>query len=244
MALRLIEAVIPEGEWDTVEGMLGSYPSARVWREEMLDRHLRVKVLLDAGEAEPVVDMLAKQFAGRRDFHLLLLPVEAALPRPDLKRSDGASPVPKPPSPPATRGAGRISREELYADVVDMGRATAGFMALVVLSSVVAAIGLLRDDMAITIGAMVIAPVLGPNVALSMATTLGDTRLARSALKTLGAGVLAALILPAAIGAGFGVDTTLRSITLRTGSASRTSSLPWPQAAPGWLPSHRVSPRA
>lgn len=51
-----------------------------------------------------------------------------------------------------------------------------------------AAIGLLKDDVAVIIGAMVIAPLLGPNVALALATTLGDVKLAWNALKTNASG--------------------------------------------------------
>ena len=55
---------------------------------------------------------------------------------------------------------------------------------MTILSSVVAAIGLLRNDLAIIIGAMVIAPLLTPNVALSLSAVLGDMELARKAAKT------------------------------------------------------------
>jgi uncharacterized membrane protein len=54
---------------------------------------------------------------------------------------------------------------------------------MVVLSTIVAAVGLARDNAAIVIGAMVMAPLLGPNMALSLATTLGDTKLAFRALR-------------------------------------------------------------
>ena len=40
---------------------------------------------------------------------------------------------------------------------------------MVVLSTVVAAVGLMRGDTAIIIGAMVIAPLLGPNMGLALA---------------------------------------------------------------------------
>jgi uncharacterized membrane protein len=43
-------------------------------------------------------------------------------------------------------------------------------VAMVVLSAIVAWIGLLRDNVAVVIGAMVIAPLLRPNVALALAT--------------------------------------------------------------------------
>ena len=82
-----------------------------------------------------------------------------------------------------------MAREELYANLSDQAKLTPVFYATVVLSTIVAAIGLGRDNAAVVIGAMVIAPLLGPNMALALATTLGDLELARRALKANGAGV-------------------------------------------------------
>lgn len=71
---------------------------------------------------------------------------------------------------------------------------------MVLLSSIVAAIGILRGNVVIIIGVMVIAPLLGPNVALSFATTLGDIDLARRAMKTNVLGIFAALLLAILLG--------------------------------------------
>jgi uncharacterized hydrophobic protein (TIGR00341 family) len=87
---------------------------------------------------------------------------------------------------------------------------------MVVLSSLVAAIGVLRDNVAIIIGAMVIAPLLGPNVALSLATTLGDEKLARMALRTAVVGTLIALALSVCLGVVVPFDTTIHEVTSRT----------------------------
>ena len=53
------------------------------------------------------------------------------------------------------------------------------YLVMALLSTIVAAIGLQRDNVPIIIGAMVIAPFLGPNMALALATTLGDLTLLR-----------------------------------------------------------------
>lgn len=59
----------------------------------------------------------------------------------------------------------------------DAARCSRPHLTMVVLSTGVAAIGLQRDNVAIVIGAMVIAPLLGPNIALVLGTTLGDLSL-------------------------------------------------------------------
>jgi len=47
---------------------------------------------------------------------------------------------------------------------------------MTILSTVVVAIGLLKNNVAVIIGAMVITPFLGPNVALSLSTNLADDK--------------------------------------------------------------------
>ena len=60
---------------------------------------------------------------------------------------------------------------------------------LTFLSAIVAAIGLLNDNVAVIIGAMVIAPLLGPNLAFALGTALGDRRLMFKAMRTNAAGI-------------------------------------------------------
>jgi uncharacterized hydrophobic protein (TIGR00341 family) len=123
----------------------------------------------------------------------VLLPVEAVLPRPAaLEAPDG-----KP------RKSTSATREELYNQIEKGARLDGNFLILVFLSTLVAAIGLLEDNVAVVVGAMVIAPLLGPNVALSFATTLGDRDLLRQSVKTNLAGVMFTLLLSFGIGAVF-----------------------------------------
>lgn len=87
---------------------------------------------------------------------------------------------------------------------------------MVLLSAIVATIGVLRDNLAVVIGAMVIAPLLGPNVALSLATTLGDGDLASTALKANAVGIALALALSFGVGLILDVDPTIHEIASRT----------------------------
>ncbi|MHC4493145.1 MAG: TIGR00341 family protein, partial [Planctomycetota bacterium] len=110
-----------------------------------------------------MLDVLERQFTGTEGFRVILLPVEATIPRPP-------EPEPEPEPPPRSR----VGREELLDDLASGTRITTVYLALVVLSTIVAAVGLMRDNVAVVIGAMVIAPLLTPNVALALATALGD----------------------------------------------------------------------
>jgi|GEM_PF-34501 len=115
-----------------------------------------------------------------------------------------------------TKPKARISREELYAEISDTTRLTSVYVVTVVLSSIVAAIGILNNNVAVIIGAMVIAPLLGPNVALSLATTLGDSELARKAISTNLVGIVTSVILSMALGYLLNVDPSIPEINIRT----------------------------
>jgi uncharacterized hydrophobic protein (TIGR00341 family) len=88
----------------------------------------------------------------------------------------------------------------LYNVVERNARLDRNYLALVCLSTIVVAIGLIADNIAVVIGAMVIAPLLGPNIALALGTALGDTPLMWQSLRTSLAGLGLALGLCIAIG--------------------------------------------
>lgn len=82
-----------------------------------------------------------------------------------------------------------VSREELYDKVQDDASFNINYLLLVFFATVVGAVALLHDNLAVLIGAMVIAPLLGPNIALGFASVVGDLALAKRALLTMGVGV-------------------------------------------------------
>jgi uncharacterized hydrophobic protein (TIGR00341 family) len=139
------------------------------------------------------------------------LPRAQAEPEPEPEAASTSEPRPLEEKPPE-----RIGREELYEDIKNGARLSHVYMAMVTLSTVVAAIGLSHNSVAVIIGAMVIAPLLGPNVALSLGITLGDLSLLRHGLLTALTGVAAALVLSVIIGMLLNVDATLSEIASRT----------------------------
>jgi uncharacterized hydrophobic protein (TIGR00341 family) len=76
------------------------------------------------------------------------------------------------------------AREELYVSVAQEAEINNTFLLLVLLSTLVAALGLLQNNVAVVIGAMVIAPLLGPNLAFAFGAALGDRSLMLNALRT------------------------------------------------------------
>jgi uncharacterized hydrophobic protein (TIGR00341 family) len=117
------------------------------------------------------------------------MPVDAVLPR----KEDAAD------ADKAKTGSGQ-TREELYNDIERGARLDSTFLLLVFLSTIVASIGLIENNIAVIVGAMVIAPLLGPNIALAFSTSLGDRELMWQALKTNLAGLSLTLVMTIVIG--------------------------------------------
>lgn len=214
MPLRLLEMVLPEQHLKEVETMLQEEPVANIWYDQISEQQILIRILALAEETEHLMDLLEKQFAGEAWFRLILLPVAATIPR--------VEEPPKEETPPESEATDqkkkeRISREELYAAVLDMARLTRVYLGMVIMSTVVAAVGLLNDNLAVIIGAMVIAPLLGPLMAQAMGTTLGDFDLARLALKTNLTGLGLALILSILLGLIFEVNPYGQELDARTG---------------------------
>ncbi len=77
-----------------------------------------------------------------------------------------------------------ISRAEMLEIVKKQSRLNGSYLALIFLSSIVATIALIHGNVAILIGAMVLTPLLGPNLALAFSTATANTDLSRRAIIT------------------------------------------------------------
>ncbi len=90
----------------------------------------------------------------------------------------------------------RASTEEfrdLYLALRDNARPSPAYLTLMVLSTLLATIGLFADSAPVIIGAMILAPLMAPIISLAMAVVRQDGVLLAGSLKTLGLGILLAL---------------------------------------------------
>jgi uncharacterized hydrophobic protein (TIGR00341 family) len=215
MALRLVEMVLPEQFVTEARELLHEQKVVDAWYDHLSESHTLIMILVSAEKSEPLIDLLDNRFSQIEGFRLIILPVSASLPR--LEEEEAA----KPPAQKGTKEeeaqkAARLSREELYTQITDTSKATPAYFALVILSTVVAAIGLINNNVAVVIGAMVIAPLLGPNMALALGTTLGDSALIKNSLKTNISGLLTAVVLALILGWLLEVDPHNPQIAART----------------------------
>lgn len=144
----------------------------------------QMRMLVNDSKVQWLLDILQSVLGAQPTARIIVMTIEASLPQPEeeeRKEEDSAT----------------AARESLYEGVEKSSRLDWNYVVLVVLSTVVAAIGLIEDNVAVVIGAMVIAPLLGPNLALSLGTALGDIRLMKKAILTLFVGLVLAVGLPA-----------------------------------------------
>lgn len=215
MPLRLLEIIIPESNNHNVRELIEDEAVIGFWQEESSESGMLVKMLLSVEHTEKVLDLLEQKFADMEGFRVVLLPVEATIPRIEEKNNENSDLEMEEQEDEAENNVLRISREELHSDIVDSTKFTNTYVAMVLLSAIVASVGLLQDNLSIVIGAMVIAPLLGPNVALALATTLGDFKLGYNALRTSSLGLVMALSLSIIIGYFFPVDPSITQIASR-----------------------------
>lgn len=211
MSLRMLEVIVPRDVLPALVEELSDDGVLGVWSSHVDETAGLLRILVAADRTEALTDKLSSRFSGDGGFRMLLFMVEATLPviPDDDPSSDERAPYQR-------KGPLRISREELHHDLSGASRISKVYLTTVALSTLVAAVGLLNSSVAVVIGAMVIAPLLGPNVALSLASALGDTALAQKALKTNVAGVATALVLSIVVGLLLPVDPAGEEIASRT----------------------------
>jgi len=170
--MKLIEVIAGENVKDAVSGIAK--------KNEALDFRLAqraedgrqvIRILVLDEKVQSTLDGLQAITNAYPASRIIVFPVDATLPHPEQKKT-------------VDKKSASTSRELLYDSVSKNAVVDSNFIVLVVLSTLVASIGLIKENVAVVIGAMVIAPLLGPNLALALGTALGDLELMRKALKT------------------------------------------------------------
>ena len=207
MALRLLELIVDNEDEDTLRGCLPDEPHM-VTRESLDGDRVQLRVVLESGAVEEVIESVEECLGDR--YQGLIHGLRATLPRPDPEEEEEEDPSPE------AEERDRVNIDELVAEVQTALNPDVSYIAWNMLASVIACLGLIRDNVAIVIGGMIVAPLLSPSVGLAVATTLGDLRLARRAAWTSLVGLGAALAIAAVMGFATDFDPEVRQITLRT----------------------------
>jgi uncharacterized hydrophobic protein (TIGR00341 family) len=202
--MKLVEVIADAGLTDTI-AVVAQPPEIADFHAAPVgtDKRRTMRLLVPDEHLQAVLDKLQVAVGSQPNARILVLPVEAALPQPpetERKKEESAP----------------TAREVLYSTVEKEVRLDRNYLVLVALSTIVAAIGLVEDNVAVVIGAMVIAPLLGPNLALALGAALGDAGLIRKSLTTGAVGIGLAVVLSTVLGALWPFTVVSRELLART----------------------------
>lgn len=203
--MRRIDIIADAGHLDTLAGIAEQHDIIDRWQGVTgEDGRALYCMLVSDTKRQDVIDALQHVLSASDNTRIIIQPVDAVLPRPEpvLDREQ--------------KSAGVQTREELYNSIAKGAQLDSTFLLLVCLSTVVASIGLLEANVAVIVGAMVIAPLLGPNIAFAFATALGDRKLMWRAAKTNLTGVGLTLFMSIATGVIWRSSLDNAEIMLRT----------------------------
>jgi uncharacterized hydrophobic protein (TIGR00341 family) len=222
--MRIIEVLADCGHADTVRSIAEQNEILECWIDHSEEEsRCSMSLLVRREKQQAVIDAIQSDLSGSEGWRILIKPVEAIIPRPpELDETEKKS-------------AGTRLREELYQGIEAGGRISSDFIWLVILSTIVATIGLIEDNVAVVIGAMVIAPLLGPNIALAFGAALGDRVLILRALQTNAAGLGLALLLAFVIGLLWPANFTSIELLARTNVGLDSVALALASGAAGVL---------
>ena len=198
--MKIIEVITRQGYADSLRAAAEELEAEVLGEFEPRENGEKVllRILADDVEVQPVLDRFETLCGTEGSTRVLVLPVEVALPR-----KETVDPV-------------IVSRQSLFDQIARGAQLNGEFLLLVALSTIVAAVGLVENNVAVVIGAMVIAPLLGPNLGLALAAALGDGRLLRRALATNVAGLSLGFTISVAVGFIWPVDPSVPEIAART----------------------------
>jgi len=210
MALRVVEVVAPSDLASSVRKVFQEHKPIDVWsvaENEEGGRRIVIRALLDPDYQQSTLDALQDALTGSEGWQILLHPLDAVIPKP--QPDDEAL---------EKRARSRMTstREVLYNQIEKGAETDSDYILFVALSTVVAGAALVTNNVAVLIGAMVIAPFLGPNLAFSFGTALGDRELMRKASVTLSIGFAMAVGLSIFGGAVLPLDLEAKELIDRT----------------------------
>ena len=203
--MKIIEVISDESYIGSIKNIVEKNDAPDFWVVSSDGEERKVvRILVKPEQRQIILDALQEILATSFSYRIVVIPVEVALPREEAEEETEII------------SATETTREELYNSIGKNARLNQTYLLLIFLSTVVVAIGLLKDNVAVVIGAMVIAPLLGPNLAMALGTALGDTDLMWKAFKTGLAGMSLALALSILIGIFWPLNIESRELLART----------------------------
>ncbi|QJB70500.1 TIGR00341 family protein [Parasphingorhabdus halotolerans] len=218
MSARLVEIIVPDAQIQQA-GEIITRHCRRFWQEVVPDGREKYSCIVQQRYLERLLAELDEHFLECDGYSAIAVEIDALSPQ--LLENSETRIATSTDLPPPTRLESfftreRISTNELYEDIEPSLSLKPNYLLTVILSALIAALGMRSGQTAVVIGAMVIAPMLGPTMALALAATVGNGKLGKRAATTLTVGLLIGFIFTMLLGAMITVDPTVPELLNRT----------------------------
>lgn len=160
-----------------------------------------VSFLTTRGAQQGLLDDLQKALHDTADWKIAISPVDAVVTKAREEENGEADSA--------------ETREELLSQTSRNAALTPVYITLVAISAIVAALGMIGNDVAAVVGAMVIAPLLGPLLGSILGISLGEKGLIAQALKASTAGIALAVLIGGVLGIVLPFDPTTHELAAR-----------------------------
>ncbi|MFC7081552.1 TIGR00341 family protein [Halorussus caseinilyticus] len=174
--MRLVQVSIPAGKREMVADVLDSEGVDYMLTDETSGREYTAIAYfpLPTAAVQPILDKLQDAGLGE-DPHAVIIDAETDTSRQyeELEQRYAEE----------NGDTETIAREEMRTEAREMTPKFPTFVAMTIISAVVATAGMLLDSPAVVVGSMVIAPLIGPAMGASVGTVLGDRQLFRRGVK-------------------------------------------------------------
>ncbi|WP_048059144.1 TIGR00341 family protein [Methanococcus vannielii] len=191
MNLRLIECYVPKKIYCGYEESLKGDVSNIIWysiSEEL--KYTVIRLLVFSENTEKTVDTLSVTYGGS-NFRIIVTEPNSTIP--ELKKEELKEEL-------QNKSPKRISRQEIIGKIGDVSKISKEYYSLLFLAALVASIGIWKDDVALIIGSMIIAPFLTPMISLTFSMAVMDLGLTKKSIKNLLAGILTVVLLSILLG--------------------------------------------
>lgn len=210
MELQLLEVYIPNDKLDHFQTKIKDFSIISDWRARNSDQEQVFKLLIEKKHAEDILNFLETEAAYDTQTRALLYNVSTYIPHIDVEEEVKPNEIER------QDAITRASRHELYNVVNSSSQLTVNFRWMLVLSAIVATAGIVKNSAAVVIGAMVIAPLIGPFTSLAFSAILGDYKLMRRSAGTALFGIIVPLVIAAVFGFTFDIPIASDEFIART----------------------------
>ncbi|WP_407270527.1 TIGR00341 family protein [Radiobacillus sp. PE A8.2] len=213
MELQLIEVYIPKEGLSLLNKQIENFSIISHWHSHSSEQYELIKILVKKKHSEEILNYLEMDSKYNEELHALLFSVQTYIPR--VTADEEEKQEEKQPDN-DKKELMRASRHELYTVVESSSKISRSFTWFLVLSAIVATAGIMKDSAAVVIGAMVIAPLIGPFTSAAFASVLGDYKLLRKSVLTSLYGLSVPFAIAILFGAIFELPTYSDEFMART----------------------------